>query len=287
MTVTGGDLWTLDQLAEQVESALATGYGGATNGRVRSVPDRRAIRWYATIGLVDRPVTTRGRTALYGERHLLQLVSIKRRQATGRSLAEIQAELTGATDAALREIAQLPANTPLPAPPPPSTPRMPRFWSTTPAPPTPPAPPTTSATPPPPRTMPASATTPAPPTTPAPLPTATRAAGGAPSLASGTRPVYVYPDGSLDTAAPADPPGVRPDHAAAESIRSGAVGVVPALSLGGGVTVVLPAGSAVPDAAGLRAIRAAAEPLLRELGRLAVRAQPTGVIEPDQLEGSS
>jgi hypothetical protein len=51
----------------------------------------------------------RGRTALYGRRHLLQLVAIKRLQSRGRTLAEIQAELSGATDRTLRTIAALPA----------------------------------------------------------------------------------------------------------------------------------------------------------------------------------
>jgi DNA-binding transcriptional MerR regulator len=101
--------WTLDELVGRVAAALAgSPYPGAPNGRVRDVPDRRAIRWYATIGLVDRPAATRGRTALYGPRHLLQLVAVKRRQAEGRSLAEIQAELTGATDARLRHLAGVP-----------------------------------------------------------------------------------------------------------------------------------------------------------------------------------
>ena len=59
--------WTLDELVRRVTAALAGGaYPGAPNGRVRDVPDRRAVRWYATIGLVDRPAGTRGRTALYG-----------------------------------------------------------------------------------------------------------------------------------------------------------------------------------------------------------------------------
>jgi hypothetical protein len=131
MTLSDAEPWTLDQLAEQVESALAVGYGGPANGRVRGVPDRRAIRWYTTIGLVDRPLAMRGRTALYGERHLLQLVAIKRRQAEGRSLAEIQAELTGATDMVLRLIAQLPPGTGAPAGATPA-PRTDRFWSTVP-----------------------------------------------------------------------------------------------------------------------------------------------------------
>nr|WP_240942885.1 MerR family transcriptional regulator [Planosporangium thailandense] len=71
------------------------------------MPDRRAVRWYATTGLVDRPTGMRGRTALYGPRHLLQLVAVKRRQAEGRSLAQIQAELAGATDGTLAGIARV------------------------------------------------------------------------------------------------------------------------------------------------------------------------------------
>jgi DNA-binding transcriptional MerR regulator len=98
--------WTLDELVARVSGALgAADYPGAPNGRVREVPDRRAIRWYTTIGLLDRPAGMRGRTALYGPRHLAQLVAIKRRQAQGRSLAEIQAELVGVTDAVLYELA--------------------------------------------------------------------------------------------------------------------------------------------------------------------------------------
>ncbi len=100
--------WTLDDLVARVSDALgAADYPGAPNGRVREVPDRRAIRWYTTIGLLDRPAGMRGRTALYGPRHLAQLVAIKRRQAQGRSLAEIQAELVGADDVALAHIAGL------------------------------------------------------------------------------------------------------------------------------------------------------------------------------------
>jgi hypothetical protein len=100
--------WTLDELVARVSVALeAGGYPGAPNGRVREVPDRRAIRWYTTIGLLDRPGGMRGRTALYGPRHLAQLVAIKRRQAQGRSLAEIQAELVGVTDSGLHRIAGL------------------------------------------------------------------------------------------------------------------------------------------------------------------------------------
>lgn len=101
--------WTLDELVRRIAAALAgPAYPGSPNGRVRDVPDRRAVRWYVTIGLVDRPAAMQGRTALYGTRHLLQIVAIKRRQAEGRSLAEIQAELAGATDRTLRRVAAVP-----------------------------------------------------------------------------------------------------------------------------------------------------------------------------------
>jgi MerR HTH family regulatory protein len=100
--------WTLDELAERVDAALAVDYHGQPSGRVRDVPDRRAIRWYTTIGLIDRPLAHRGRTALYGPRHLLQLVAVKRLQAEGRPLVAIQQELAGATDTELGRVARLP-----------------------------------------------------------------------------------------------------------------------------------------------------------------------------------
>jgi MerR HTH family regulatory protein len=100
--------WTLDQLAERVGAALSVDYDGQASGRVREVPDQRAIRYYTTIGLVDRPAAMRGRTALYVRRHLLQLVAIKRLQAGGLTLARIQRELAGATDAQLERVARVP-----------------------------------------------------------------------------------------------------------------------------------------------------------------------------------
>ena len=121
--------WTILELAELAAEALATpgavgpdghaGSGGPddgldsgpvrANGRVRDVPNERLIRWYGTVGLVDPPLSRRGRVARYGRRHLFQLVAVKRRQAEGKSLAEIQAELAGATDEALAAVARVPA----------------------------------------------------------------------------------------------------------------------------------------------------------------------------------
>src|SRR5437667_12701539 len=130
-------LWTLDDLSARVALALAEDYEGQPSGRVRDVPDQRTIRYYTTLGLLDRPAAMRGRTALYGRRHLLQLVAIKRLQTRGLSLAEIQQGLIGLNDAALRGLARLPANIetrmPAPSPAPPPAEREP-FWSAAPAP---------------------------------------------------------------------------------------------------------------------------------------------------------
>ena len=126
----------MDELVERVRLALAGEYPGAPNGRVRDLPDRRAIRWYTTTGLVDRPLGMRGRTALYGSRHLLQLVALKRRQAEGRTLAEIQSELAGAPDEALAAVARVPERLfgPDGLPPgPPDPPARTRFWAAEPA----------------------------------------------------------------------------------------------------------------------------------------------------------
>jgi len=81
--------WTLPELVSQVAERIAA-LPPPKNGQVRAVPDDRTVRYYGTIGLLDRPLAMRGRTALYGPRHLAQVVAIKRLQSMGRSLAEIQ-----------------------------------------------------------------------------------------------------------------------------------------------------------------------------------------------------
>ncbi|MEV6235317.1 MerR family transcriptional regulator [Lentzea sp. NPDC051838] len=121
-------MWTLDELLERVSSALTAEYSGAPNGRVRDVPDRRAVRWYATTGLVDRPSAMRGRTALYERRHLLQLVAVKRLQSEGRTLSEIQAALAGVTDRKLAAIAKVPDGL-LETEAAPQEAARPRFWA--------------------------------------------------------------------------------------------------------------------------------------------------------------
>ncbi|HEX3479236.1 MAG TPA: MerR family transcriptional regulator [Kofleriaceae bacterium] len=82
--------WTLPELVAEVAARIAA-LPAPKNGQVRAVPDERTVRYYVTLGLLDRPSAMRGRTALYGPRHVAQVVAIKRLQAMGRSLQEIQA----------------------------------------------------------------------------------------------------------------------------------------------------------------------------------------------------
>src|SRR5262245_15333823 len=110
MTPRTAPSWTLDDLSARAALALAQDYDGQPSGRVRDGPDRRTIRYYTTLGLLDRPAEMRGRTALYSRRHLLQLVAIKRLQARGLSLAEIQERLLGLPNSRLESLAELPRN---------------------------------------------------------------------------------------------------------------------------------------------------------------------------------
>jgi DNA-binding transcriptional MerR regulator len=82
--------WTLIELVAEATAAI-TSLPAPANGQIRAVPDDRTVRYYGTIGLLDRPIAMRGRTAIYGRKHLAQIVAIKRLQSAGRSLAEIQA----------------------------------------------------------------------------------------------------------------------------------------------------------------------------------------------------
>jgi DNA-binding transcriptional MerR regulator len=96
------ETWTVGELVGEVAARLAV-LPLQKNGQIRSVPDERTIRYYGTLGLLDRPAM-RGRTALYGMRHLAQVVAIKRLQQAGRSLAEIQAMWTQLTDDTLASL---------------------------------------------------------------------------------------------------------------------------------------------------------------------------------------
>ena len=108
------ELMTLDELVARAAQALLSAGLDQPSARITELPTARTVRFYATHGLVDKPSGYRGRTALYGARHLAQIVAIKRLQAQGLSLEQIQGQLAGASDEAL--LASAGSLTPAPAP---------------------------------------------------------------------------------------------------------------------------------------------------------------------------
>jgi DNA-binding transcriptional MerR regulator len=273
------ETWTISELAERAASLLES--AGPVNGRVREVPNERLIRWYTTIGLLDPPLARRGRIALYGRRHLLQLVAVKRRQADGLSIAAIQAELTGATDAMLVQAAHLTGLPDASGPPdvdvsadgstnhsghsgvtvpgeddPGETGRE-RFW-TRPAPVPPPLPVRTPPPAPAPAGTPLSA--PASPVTPPPGPVA-------PSRQGPSRERGVAVAGAAEPLM-TDADVVRHASGRAVSFESAPADVVYGVRLAPGVTVTVDAAGRPVTSAEARALREAAEPLLSMLARL-------------------
>ncbi len=101
--------WRLDELvrrSRQLLTLLPGGEGGSR--RVRWQPDARLVRYYTTLGLLDRPAELRGRTAYYRDRHLLQLLAIKTLQARGLNLQTVQSELAGMPNTGLAQQIGLP-----------------------------------------------------------------------------------------------------------------------------------------------------------------------------------
>lgn len=102
-------IFPIEELRRLVAIALdVSDYEPTESARVRAIPDIRTIRYYTTLGLIDRPAELQGRTAYYNLRHVEQLVAIKRLQTRGLSLADIQQEMLGLSSARLARLANLP-----------------------------------------------------------------------------------------------------------------------------------------------------------------------------------
>lgn len=90
---------------------LAAGIEPGDN-RVSAYPDKRAVRYYQSLGLLNKPLRYDGRRAIYGIEHLFRATCIKLLQAEGHSLAQIQSVIPNARieqlESALREALSLP-----------------------------------------------------------------------------------------------------------------------------------------------------------------------------------
>jgi DNA-binding transcriptional MerR regulator len=95
----------LEELSEEVARELARRglLGASPDARVSAAPDARTVRYYTTLGLLDRPAIE-NRQARYGKRHMLQLLGIKALQAFDLPLAEIQQRLYARSDAELEKL---------------------------------------------------------------------------------------------------------------------------------------------------------------------------------------
>jgi len=96
---------TLEDLCRDATRLLAqhTLLHTQPDGRVTGAPDPRTVRYYTTLGLVDRP-TIVDREARYGWRQVLQVLAIKALQHTGLPLARIQERLYARSEAELEAI---------------------------------------------------------------------------------------------------------------------------------------------------------------------------------------
>ena len=98
--------WNARGLAAHATSLVDAAGLRPTNASARSAPSARAVRFYVSNGLLDRPEGT-GTSATYNYRHLLQLLAIKIRQREGQTLEGIKREMQGvAGDALERRVAQ-------------------------------------------------------------------------------------------------------------------------------------------------------------------------------------
>jgi DNA-binding transcriptional MerR regulator len=74
--------------------------------KVTAIPDARTVRYYIQQGIVDRPHGLAGPSALYGYKHMLQLVAVKILQSQYLPIRRIKEMLQGLDASALEERVQ-------------------------------------------------------------------------------------------------------------------------------------------------------------------------------------
>jgi DNA-binding transcriptional MerR regulator len=95
----------LEGLCARAEELTGPGVAQGPEVDARLAPriDPRTVRYWQSLGLVDRPAAYEGRRAIFGYRHLLQVVAVRLLQRQGSSLAQIQQALTGRSTAVLEQ----------------------------------------------------------------------------------------------------------------------------------------------------------------------------------------
>jgi len=93
----------IEALADAARQLVRRARLHVDDGRVADTVDARSIRYYQTLGIIDRPSRYEGRRAVYGFRHLLQLLAIRQLQQEGYSLSLIQSALPARSTAELEQ----------------------------------------------------------------------------------------------------------------------------------------------------------------------------------------
>jgi len=94
--------YSISELAEAVNAWCRKHDAVPLDNRSGGEVSVRNIRYYQSLGLVDRPMTADGRG--FTEKHRLQLTAIRLLQAKGLPLSRIQTLLYGRNEKALRDI---------------------------------------------------------------------------------------------------------------------------------------------------------------------------------------
>ena len=94
----------IDDLVHFVAEVVPQVAGPQLRYKVTSIPDARTVRYYIQEGLVDPPLGAAGPAALYGYRHLLQLVLVKVLQGHYLPIRQIRQTIEKLTDRELEKL---------------------------------------------------------------------------------------------------------------------------------------------------------------------------------------
>ena len=92
-------------LAEEAARILAeSGTARQGRGTVTELPDERTVRYYLAEGLIPPAEEKQGTASVFGFRHLLQLLVVKKLQAEGLPIRAIRELVTGKTERQLERL---------------------------------------------------------------------------------------------------------------------------------------------------------------------------------------
>ncbi len=94
----------LDELIEIANEFIKVVAPEQPSDRIAETLNERSLRYYITEGLVDRPLGKEGTAALYGFRHLLQILAVKRLQGSYLPIKRIREVLAGKSNEELERI---------------------------------------------------------------------------------------------------------------------------------------------------------------------------------------